>query len=77
MKYHVDGSLFGDSLSRSREGAWIEIATLLEDAEGEECRSREGAWIEIIKEAFYYESEKSRSREGAWIEIPSMVGLLV
>ena len=34
-------------LCRSREGAWIEIATLMENAEGEECRSREGAWIEI------------------------------
>ena len=32
---------------RSREGAWIEIATVVVDSNGMPGRSREGAWIEM------------------------------
>ena len=34
--------------SRSREGAWIEIVSIIADFALSCCRSREGAWIEII-----------------------------
>ena len=34
-------------VSRSREGAWIEISKALQDAQKTYGRSREGAWIEI------------------------------
>ena len=34
-------------VSRSREGAWIEISLLVSMIAAFACRSREGAWIEI------------------------------
>ena len=47
MKYDF-GKAEGAAISRSREGAWIEIA-IVEVGENElqKCRSREGAWIEM------------------------------
>ena len=60
-------------ISRSREGAWIEIvprgASNLKDMR----RSREGAWIEIMSAAKRWQNGRSRSREGAWIEMKSDV----
>ena len=35
-------------MSRSREGAWIEIAPYFSTRAFVCCRSREGAWIEMI-----------------------------
>ncbi len=32
---------------RSREGAWIEILTQIQENGFDICRSREGAWIEM------------------------------
>ena len=37
----------GKSVSRSREGAWIEIYSYTRQAFINDGRSREGAWIEI------------------------------
>ena len=42
-------SVFGLTvISRSREGAWIEISTRPCDHKYNKGRSREGAWIEIL-----------------------------
>ena len=55
---------------RSREGAWIEIATGVTGSFGPSTsRSREGAWIEINVTAPTTLKPYGRSREGAWIEI--------
>ncbi len=35
-------------VSRSREGAWIEILNDVEVSKTDSSRSREGAWIEIL-----------------------------
>ena len=57
-------------LRRSREGAWIEIVTVLRSFCCSSCRrSREGAWIEIPWCATIYRCKNGRSREGAWIEM--------
>ena len=56
-------------LSRSREGAWIEIVEDAAKVEEALSRSREGAWIEIQQPARYAHTVPRRSREGAWIEI--------
>ena len=45
-------------ISRSREGAWIEIATAITINQFREGRSREGAWIEIVA--------VERSKVGFW-----------
>ena len=56
--------------SRSREGAWIEIAIFVGCNKGAKSRSREGAWIEMkILVLLIVLFLKRRSREGAWIEI--------
>ena len=39
--------LLNPIMSRSREGAWIEIGDDDSFAGGSPCRSREGAWIEM------------------------------
>ncbi len=41
-------------ISRSREGAWIEIQLAAQSAEATARRSREGAWIEINLTNGYY-----------------------
>ena len=38
-----------EAMGRSREGAWIEIFTVISQAVGVRGRSREGAWIEMPK----------------------------
>ena len=38
-------------VSRSREGAWIEMAVSALTLAVSACRSREGAWIEILPSA--------------------------
>ena len=60
----------GTFISRSREGAWIEILYRAGCFSVEKSRSREGAWIEIVGYLCIFGRCKSRSREGAWIEIP-------
>ena len=55
--------------SRSREGAWIEIAKKQAALQRANCRSREGAWIEIRVLHQVTPNGLRRSREGAWIEI--------
>ena len=42
----VDGGIL--ALSRSREGAWIEIYSYTRQAFINDGRSREGAWIEML-----------------------------
>ena len=39
--------------SRSRKGAWIEIALLRHPSRRIRCRSRKGAWIEISSTSFH------------------------
>ena len=55
--------------SRSREGAWIEIAKRYIQTLPAGGRSREGAWIEIRPGKPWVMVATCRSREGAWIEI--------
>ena len=59
----------GFAVSRSREGAWIEIAGVTLCFHYVFCRSREGAWIEIGNGHESKQQLWCRSREGAWIEI--------
>ena len=59
-------------LSRSREGAWIEIALGVMIGSQSVRRSREGAWIEILQVILLRRFIFCRSREGAWIEIRPM-----
>ena len=59
---------------RSREGAWIEIFSILLTSLLQLRRSREGAWIEISVPLPAIVSS-SRSREGAWIEILTVLSL--
>ena len=68
----VDGGIL--ALSRSREGAWIEIHPKYTQKYKNQCRSREGAWIEITEYEEIVGSAYSRSREGAWIEIAVAAG---
>ena len=56
-------------ISRSREGAWIEIDNGVGAGVTNSSRSREGAWIEIKPASLASPTPPSRSREGAWIEI--------
>ena len=56
--------------SRSREGAWIEMAKFMPRHSKIYCRSREGAWIEITGDFALSILLPGRSREGAWIEMP-------
>ena len=56
-------------LSRSREGAWIEIQNVWLQKFDYKGRSREGAWIEIMPGGLPGSSGGGRSREGAWIEM--------
>ena len=46
LKYHIIDN-FGQTGSRSREGAWIEISVISRLEELGLSRSREGAWIEM------------------------------
>ena len=62
--------------SRSREGAWIEIAMGIRRGVLQQSRSREGAWIEIISQSIGIISKASRSREGAWIEISEIKNMI-
>ena len=58
---------------RSREGAWIEIHSILLVYLLLLGRSREGAWIEIALPMLRALILGGRSREGAWIEISKQV----
>ena len=58
------------SISRSREGAWIEIVGVVFILKlAKSGRSREGAWIEMESLGVNSWLQSCRSREGAWIEI--------
>ncbi len=48
MKFDVIGIYHVIIISRSREGAWIEIKGLPKVSAAMLSRSREGAWIEIL-----------------------------
>ena len=55
-------------MSRSRKGAWIEIADVRKIS-ALTGRSRKGAWIEMFGCAGLLLAVFRRSRKGAWIEI--------
>ena len=57
------------NLSRSRKGAWIEIAFRINIYLLPVGRSRKGAWIEIVNLPLTNQLSVGRSRKGAWIEI--------
>ena len=59
----------GVTNSRSRKGAWIEIALNATNQGSVHSRSRKGAWIEIQSGQKAIAPARSRSRKGAWIEI--------
>ena len=42
-----------NAISRSREGAWIEMVTARKNVLQGKGRSREGAWIEIYSQMSY------------------------
>ena len=69
LKYDVINHDEMELISRSREGAWIEIRDQWAYQQSNARRSREGAWIEIRDQWAYQQSNARRSREGAWIEI--------
>ena len=60
---------FKSIISRSREGAWIEISPFSDNMNVFLSRSREGAWIEMRSRRLRLMKQLCRSREGAWIEI--------
>ena len=69
MKSGILRGNVGYRISRSREGAWIEIAIRAGYQLLPRRRSREGAWIEMCATHGMKGLNDGRSREGAWIEI--------
>ena len=58
-------------MSRSREGAWIEISTFVLIRHGVAVAPARERGLKYEMVHLYNCQEGSRSREGAWIEIPA------